>query len=35
MNWIRQDEEKTFSTMSVVSGFSVGMLIMYLTSIFV
>ncbi|HLC24957.1 MAG TPA: divalent cation transporter [Nitrosopumilaceae archaeon] len=35
LNWIRQDEEKTFSTMSVVSGFSVGMLIMYLTSIFV
>src|SRR3989304_341837 len=34
LNWIRQDEEKTFSTMSVVSGFSVGMLIMYLTSIF-
>ena len=35
LNWIRQDEEKTFSTVSVVSGFSVGMLIMYLTSIFV
>lgn len=35
INWIRQDDEKTFSTMSVVSGFSVGMLIMYLTSIFV
>jgi len=35
LNWIRQDEEKTFSTISVVSGFSVGMLIMYLTSIFV
>lgn len=35
LNWIRQDEEKTFSTISVVSGFSIGMLIMYLTSIFV
>ena len=35
VNWIKQDEEKTFSTMSVVSGFSVGMLIMYITSIFV
>ena len=35
MNWMRQDGEKTFSTMSVVSGFSIGMLIMYLTSILV
>ena len=35
MNWIRQDEEKTFSTMSVVSGLSVGILTMYITSIFV
>ena len=35
LSWIRQDGEKTFSTMSVVLGFSIGMLIMYLTSIFV
>lgn len=35
INWIRQEEEKTFSNLSVVSGFSVGMLIMYVTSIFV
>src|SRR5574342_94738 len=35
VNWIRQDEEKTFSAISVVSGFSVGMVIMYITSIFV
>ena len=35
MNWMRQDGEKTFSTMSAVSGFSIGMLIMYLTSILV
>lgn len=35
LNWIKQDEEKTFSTIFVVSGFSVGMLIMYITSIFV
>jgi zinc transporter, ZIP family len=35
LNWIRQDGEKTFSSISVVLGFSIGMLIMYLTSIFV
>jgi zinc transporter ZupT len=35
LSWIRQDNEKTFFTVSVVLGFSIGMLIMYLTSIFV
>ena len=35
VNWIRQDEERTFSTAAVSSGFAIGMLVMYLTSIIV
>ena len=35
VNWIRQDEEKTLSTAAVASGFGIGMLVMYLTSIIV
>ncbi|HSD04423.1 MAG TPA: divalent cation transporter [Nitrosopumilaceae archaeon] len=35
VNWMRQDGEKIFSTASVMSGFAIGMLVMYLTSIFV
>ena len=35
VRWIRQDEEKTLSNAAVASGFAVGMLVMYLTSIIV
>lgn len=35
LKWIREDGDKQFSSASVASGFAVGMLVMYLTSIFV
>ena len=35
INWIRQDGEITISNAAVVSGFAVGMLLMYLTSIII
>lgn len=35
MNWIRQDGEKLFSSASILSGFGIGILIMYLTSIII
>jgi zinc transporter ZupT len=35
MNWIRQDGEKVFSSASILSGFGIGILVMYLTSIIV
>ncbi|MGI0081912.1 MAG: ZIP family metal transporter, partial [Nitrosopumilaceae archaeon] len=35
INWIREDGEKTLSNTAIVSGLAVGMVLMYLTSIFV
>jgi zinc transporter ZupT len=35
LKWIREEGDKNLSSAAVVSGFAVGMLIMYLTSIFV
>ncbi|MDH3311602.1 MAG: divalent cation transporter [Nitrosopumilus sp.] len=35
VKWIREENEKNMSSFSVVSGFAVGMLVMYLTSILV
>jgi zinc transporter ZupT len=35
MKWIRDEGDKNFSSAAVVSGFAVGMLVMYLTSILV
>ncbi|MDH5463017.1 MAG: divalent cation transporter [Nitrosopumilus sp.] len=35
LNWIREEGEKNLSSASVVSGFAIGMLIMYVTSILI
>ena len=35
MKWLREEGDKNFSSAPVVSGFAVGMLVMYLTSILV
>ncbi|MDH5417903.1 MAG: hypothetical protein OEW86_07955 [Nitrosopumilus sp.] len=35
VKWIQQENENRLSSASIVSGIAVGMLVMYLTSIFV
>ena len=35
LKWIREEGEKNLSSASVVSGFAIGMLIMYATSILI
>jgi len=35
LRWIREEGDKNLSSAAVVSGFAVGMLVMYLTSILV
>ncbi|MBA4438134.1 MAG: divalent cation transporter [Nitrosopumilaceae archaeon] len=35
IKWLREEDDRNLSSASVVSGFAVGMLVMYLTSIFV
>ena len=35
LKWIREQDDKNLSSASVVSGFAIGMLVMYLTSILV
>jgi len=35
MKWIRSEGDKNLSSAAVISGFAVGMLVMYLTSILV
>ena len=35
MRWLQQENENRLSTASIISGIAVGMLVMYLTSIFV
>ena len=35
MNWIKEEGEKTITNAAVASGFAVGMIVMYLTSILI
>jgi len=35
MNWIKEEGEKTITNAAVASGFAVGMMVMYLTSIII
>jgi len=35
MKWIQEENDRNLSTIAVVSGIAVGMLVMYLTSILV